>query len=69
MEFQELKNRAKAIQGKYKEFNTKNGQDEWDASAYTQGLVGDVGDLMKLVMARNNLRKAEDLDKSWLTSF
>lgn len=29
---------------------------------YTQGLVGDVGALMKLVMARNNYRAADDID-------
>ncbi|MEK7624022.1 MAG: nucleotide pyrophosphohydrolase [Patescibacteria group bacterium] len=63
MDFKEIIKRAKEIQKAYRLFNQKNGQAEWDVSAYTQGFVGDVGDLMKLIMAKNNLRQGDDLDK------
>lgn len=34
----------------------------WSREEIMQGFVGDVGDLMKLVMAKNGLRPADDLD-------
>jgi len=34
----------------------------WSREEIMQGFVGDVGDLMKLVMAKNGLRSADDLD-------
>ncbi len=63
MEFKELINRAKQI----KEVNTKLAQNEgskpWSVTERTQGFVGDVGDLVKLVMAKNGYRKYVDLDR------
>lgn len=61
-DLQALQNRAIEIQQKYRLLNSQNGHGVWDVSAYTQGLVGDVGDLMKLIMARENLRSADDID-------
>lgn len=63
MEFKEIIQRAKGIQAAYQSFNEKIGHKGWGASEYTQGLVGDVGDLMKLIMAKNGLRNAEDIDE------
>ena len=63
MELKEIIQRAKEIQKTYKLYNEKNSQKEWGATEYTQGLVGDVGDLMKLVMAKNGLRNAENIDE------
>jgi NTP pyrophosphatase (non-canonical NTP hydrolase) len=63
MELKDLIKRAKEVQSLYRKFNEKKGHKGWDASAYTQGLVGDVGDLMKLVMAKNNLRDGEDINR------
>ena len=63
MEFREIIKRAKEIQAAYRIFNEKSGHKKWGASEYTQGLVGDVGDLMKLMMAKNSLRNGEDIDK------
>lgn len=63
MELKDLIKRAKEVQSLYRKFNEKKGHKKWDASAYTQGLVGDVGDLMKLVMAKSNLRDSEAVDK------
>jgi NTP pyrophosphatase (non-canonical NTP hydrolase) len=59
MELKELIKKAKEVKDKYREINKK----PWGVAEYTQGLVGDVGDLMKLVMAKNDLRRIEDADK------
>ena len=63
MEFKEIIKRAREIQTVYRSFNKKSGHKNWCASEYAQGLVGDVGDLMKLIMAKNNLRNGTDIDK------
>ncbi|OGZ46560.1 MAG: hypothetical protein A3J54_02610 [Candidatus Ryanbacteria bacterium RIFCSPHIGHO2_02_FULL_45_13b] len=63
MEFKEIIKRAREIQTVYRSFNKKSGHKNWGASEYAQGLVGDVGDLMKLIMAKNNLRNGTDIDK------
>jgi NTP pyrophosphatase (non-canonical NTP hydrolase) len=63
MEFKEIIKRAREIQDAYKVFSAKNGHKVWGASEYTQGLVGDLGELTKLIMAKNNLRDVEDIDK------
>lgn len=62
MEFQKLKETALQIKALYAEHNKSTGQQKWDLAAYTQGFVGDVGDLAKLVMAKQNLRRIEDVD-------
>ena len=54
--------RAEEIRKKYDELNAKNGKDVWGAKDYAMGFVGDVGDLMKLVMAKENIRDVDDLD-------
>lgn len=63
MELKDLVKRAKEVQSLYRKFNERSGHKGWDASAYTQGFVGDVGGLMKLVMAKSNLRDVENIDK------
>lgn len=59
MEFNELLKKAKEIKEKYREINPKR----WGVAEYTQGFVGDVGDLAKLVMAKNEFRTIEHLDE------
>ncbi len=61
-ELRDLLKRAQEIRAKYDELNARNGQQQWTASEYAEGLVGDVGDLMKLVMAKEGKRHAEDID-------
>ena len=63
MEFKEIIKRAKEIQKAYKLFNEKSGHKPWSVAEYTQGFMGDVGDLAKLVMVKNNFRYKEDVDK------
>lgn len=56
----ELTTRAMNILKLYKELNKKNNFHEWGEKEIMMGFVGDVGDLMKLVMAESNLRKISD---------
>ncbi|HRJ91272.1 MAG TPA: MazG nucleotide pyrophosphohydrolase domain-containing protein [Candidatus Saccharibacteria bacterium] len=58
----DLQKRAEEIRAKYDEYNAKNGQSQWNNIDYIAGLVGDVGDLVKLVMAAEGKRSAENLD-------
>lgn len=48
---------------KYSKLNRKQGNKDWAVEHIAQGLVGDVGDLMKLVMAKNGLRKINNVDQ------
>lgn len=59
---QDLLKRAQEIRAKYDELNARDGQRNWDASDYAEGFVGDVGDLMKLVMAKEGKRWGENVD-------
>ncbi len=61
--FQDLQQRALEIRKKYETLNTQSGHDAWRAKEYMMGFVGDVGDLMKLVMAKENLRDIDDVDE------
>ena len=36
---------------------------EWTRNEIAQGFVGDVGDLMKLVMAKEGIREADDVNR------
>jgi len=58
----DLQKRAQQIRDKYDVLNLKDGHQKWGASEYVEGLVGDVGDLMKLVMAKEGKRRGEDVD-------
>jgi NTP pyrophosphatase (non-canonical NTP hydrolase) len=57
-----LQNRALEVQARYSKFNAGKGHGSWGAKEYAMGLVGDIGDLLKLVMAKENLRSGEDVD-------
>jgi len=62
-EFSELIKMSVKLSGEYAEFQKANNQKEWTAYDRTIGLVGDVGDLCKLIQSKFNLRKEpEDID-------
>jgi NTP pyrophosphatase (non-canonical NTP hydrolase) len=50
----------------YDELNKNDGHKKWQASDYTMGMIGDCGDLSKLIMAKNKLRKSKssNIDES-----
>ena len=62
MNFITIIRRAKKIQAEYKKYNLKKNQKPWTVAEYTQGFVGDVGDLSKLIMAKNRYRHINDVD-------
>lgn len=63
MEFSNLIEQANEIKRRYAELNHINRHRQWGVTEYTQGLVGDVGDLVKLIMARNQYRSTDDVDR------
>jgi NTP pyrophosphatase (non-canonical NTP hydrolase) len=63
MDFKDLTDKAVAMKQAYDELNEIEGNKKWTSAEYTQGFVGDVGDLIKLVMAKNNYRNIDGMDK------
>ena len=60
MDFQDLTKRALSIREKYAEFEKQKYGQSWTSEEITLGLVGDVGDLAKLVMAESGRRDIPD---------
>jgi len=56
-----LSARARQVRERYAELETKHGGRPWTRAELAQGFVGDVGDLMKLLMALDGLRPATRL--------
>ncbi|MHB8831424.1 MAG: MazG nucleotide pyrophosphohydrolase domain-containing protein [Patescibacteria group bacterium] len=63
MDFQQLIARAKEIREVNSKLASNDGCKGWGSAERMQGFMGDVGDLAKLVMAKNGYRKYDDLDK------
>jgi NTP pyrophosphatase (non-canonical NTP hydrolase) len=58
----ELQERAENVRRLYDALNIRDGHQKWGGKEYAMGFVGDVGDLMKLVMAKEGLRRGDDID-------
>ena len=63
MDIQELSEQAMKIRARYAEFERSSGGRSWTREEVMQGFVVDVGDLMKLVMAKSGIRVVEDVDR------
>ncbi len=63
MQFKEIIQRAREVKEKYATQNEELGRKKWETKDYYQGFVGDVGDLGKLIMAKENLRSYENQDE------
>ena len=63
MEFKQIKKRALEIRKKYAELEKKKHRKEWSKEQIMQGFVGDVGDLSKLIMAKEGMREIDNVDK------
>lgn len=61
-ELKDLQKRAQEIAQKYSELNSRQGHDVWGPKDRAMGLVTDVGELMELVMAKENMRHVDDVD-------
>ena len=58
----QLTTRARRIRQLYAAQARRDGRMPWGPAELAQGFVGDVGDPMKLTMAKSGLRPAKDLD-------
>lgn len=58
----ELQQQALAIARRYDEVNAQSGRKKWGGKEYAMGFVGDVGELMEFVMAKEGLRHKDDID-------
>jgi hypothetical protein len=63
MNFQDIKKRAIAVRKLYAEHEMKKYGRHWTDEEIALGLVGDTGDFMKLILAKNNIRAISDADK------
>lgn len=63
MEFKEIIRIAQDVRQTYEAYETQNIGRPWNAAEIAQGFVGDVGDLMKLVMAKEGIRTIEGVDE------
>lgn len=57
----EMQHRALQVAELYDNYNKQSGRQVWEFKDYVSGLVGDVGDLVKLTMALENRRAIDDV--------
>ena len=63
MEFKQIIQRALEIREKYAELEKRKYGKDWSKEQIMQGFVGDIGDLAKLIMAKEGVRDIENVDK------
>jgi NTP pyrophosphatase (non-canonical NTP hydrolase) len=63
MDFKQISDKALEIREKYQQFELKNVGHSWSNQEIMAGFVGDVGDLMKFVMAKEGSRQIDDVDE------
>jgi len=62
--FKEIQEMALAVRNHYDELQVADGYKKWQSSERMAGFVTDVGDLSKLVMIKNKLRRGpENIDE------
>jgi NTP pyrophosphatase (non-canonical NTP hydrolase) len=62
MELSQIRERAATIRKLYEKHEEKKYGRSWTDEEITLGFVGDVGDLVKLVQAKNGVRDISDVD-------
>jgi NTP pyrophosphatase (non-canonical NTP hydrolase) len=65
IKFEQIQKLSLDIKQTYDNINQKDGHQKWKVEDYTMGMVGDCGDLCKLITAKNKLRrnKSENLNQ------
>lgn len=63
MDFKQISQKAIKVRDKYSELEKKKYGNEWTREQIAQGFVGDVGDLVKLIMAKEGLREIDNVDE------
>jgi len=61
-DLKDLMEQAEVIRLQYQELYAKRGKVVWGVRDYAMGFAGDVGDLQKLIMAKENLCDMPDVD-------
>jgi NTP pyrophosphatase (non-canonical NTP hydrolase) len=61
--FREVQERALAVGRRYAEVERSSYGREWSGEDLALGLVGDVGDLVKLVQTKEGVRSTENVDE------
>ncbi|MCF7815845.1 MAG: nucleotide pyrophosphohydrolase [Candidatus Pacebacteria bacterium] len=64
MNIPDLTKKALHIKGLYSDFEKKKSYKAWTAEETYAGLVSDVGDLGRLVLAKEGFREVSDLNKN-----
>jgi len=62
-DLKDLMEQAEVIRLKYQELNARQGKTAWGIRDYAMGFMGDMGQLQKLIMAKENLRDMPDVDE------
>lgn len=63
MQFEDLVIKALEIKDVYGKYEEKTYGKRWTKENTAEGFIGDVGDLMKLVLAKQGVRQMEEVDK------
>lgn len=63
MDIAALTEKALLLRQRFGDAAREKGKREWSREEVMQGFVGDVGDLMKLVMAKSGVREIDNVDK------
>lgn len=69
MQFKKIKDRALVIRELFAKYEKKNIGKEWTRSQIMEGFLVDVGDLTKFLMAKEGLRKEDDIDNKLAHEF
>ena len=64
MQFEDLVKKAMELRAAYEVYEKKTYGKNWTRENIAEGFVGDVGDLMKLVLAKQGIRKIENVDEA-----
>jgi len=62
MDFKTISDKANAVREKYHQLELKKIGRPWTNQEIMEGFVGDIGDLIKLVMAKEGVRQVDDVD-------
>ncbi len=63
MQFADFIKRALEVRQQFAEYEQKKYGQEWTTAQLVQGFVVDVGDLVRLSMAKSGIRQVENLDE------
>jgi len=63
MEYKKILEKALIVREKFSQYEIKNTGQEWTKEQILQGFVVDVGDLVKICMAKEGYRHIEDADQ------